>query len=76
MRLRQLYPDTTVEEISENTGFEIAVADDLSTAPLPDAEVVSIIRGLDPLGIHLKELRPHDRERRFAVRQPEAVEAS
>jgi glutaconate CoA-transferase subunit B len=76
LRLRQLYPDTTVEEISENTGFEIAVADDLSTAPLPDAEVVSIIRGLDPLCIHLKELRPHDRERRFAVRQPDTVEAS
>jgi glutaconate CoA-transferase subunit B len=76
LRLRQLYPDTTVEEISENTGFEIAVADDLSTAPLPDVEVVSIIRGLDPLCIHLKELRPHDRERRFAVRQPDAVEPS
>ncbi len=76
LRLRQLYPDTTIEEISENTGFEFAVADDLSTAPLPDPDVVSIIRGLDPLGIHLKELRPHDRERRFTVRQHEAVEAS
>ena len=65
LRLRQLYPDTTVEEVSENTDFEIIVADDLSTVPLPDSNAVSIIRKLDPLGIHLKELRPHDRERRF-----------
>jgi glutaconate CoA-transferase, subunit B len=76
LRLRRLYPDTTVDEISENTGFEILVADDLSTAPLPSPDVVSIIRGLDPLGVHLKELRSHDRERRFAARQREVLEAS
>jgi len=52
------------------------LADDLSIAPRPKPEVIAIIRGLDPLGIHLKELRPRDRERRFAVRLPEAVEAS
>jgi glutaconate CoA-transferase, subunit B len=75
LRLRQTYPDTTVEEISENTGFELIVADDLPVTPLPGSDVISIIREFDPLGIHLKELRPHDRERRFGVRQPEAVEA-
>jgi glutaconate CoA-transferase subunit B len=76
MRLRQLYPDTTVEEVAENTGFELIVADDLSIAPLPTLEAIVIIRGLDPLGVHLKELRPPDRRRRFDVRQPEAMEAS
>ena len=76
LRLRQLYPDTTVDEVAENTGFELIVADDLSIAPLPAPEAIAIIRGLDPLGIHLKELRPHDRRRRFGVRQPEAMEAS
>jgi glutaconate CoA-transferase, subunit B len=76
LRLRQVYPDTTVEEIAENSGFDIVLADDLSIAPRPKPEVIAIIRGLDPLGIHLKELRPRDRERRFAVRLPEAVEAS
>ncbi len=75
LRLRQLYPDTTVEEVSENTDFEIIVADDLSTVPLPDSNAVSIIRKLDPLGVHLKELRSHDRERSFAARQHEALEA-
>jgi glutaconate CoA-transferase, subunit B len=76
LRLRQLYPDTTIDEVAENTGFDIVVADTVSTVPLPDHDVVSIIRGLDPLDVHLKELRPHDRERRFAARQSEPVEAS
>ncbi len=76
LRLRQLYPDTTIEEVAENTGFDLLVADDLSIAPLPSPEAVAIIRDLDPLGIHLKELRANDRRRRFGVRQPEAVGAS
>jgi glutaconate CoA-transferase subunit B len=75
LRLRQVYPDTTVEEIAENSGFNIVVADDLSVVLLPSSEVIGIIRGLDPLGVHLKEQRPRDRERRFAVRLPEAVGA-
>jgi glutaconate CoA-transferase subunit B len=75
LRLRQVYPDTTVEEVAENSGFDIVVADDLSVALPPSSEVIGIIRGLDPLGVHLKELRPRDRERRFAVRLPEAVGA-
>jgi glutaconate CoA-transferase, subunit B len=76
MRLRQLYPDTTLEEVAENTGFELIVADDLSITPLPTPKAIAIIRGLDPLGVHLKELRPPDRRRRFGVRQPEAMETS
>jgi len=76
LRLRQLYPDTTIEDVAENTGFELIIADDLSVVPLPAPEAIAIIRGLDQLGVHLKELRPPDRDRRLDARQPEAVEAS
>lgn len=75
LRLRQLYPDTTIEDVAENTGFDVPVGDDLSIVSLPGPGVLSIIRALDPLGIHLKELRPRDRERRFAVEFQEVVEA-
>ena len=76
LRLRQLYPDTTVDEVAENTGFELIVADDLSIAPLPAPEAIGIIRGTRSAWHPPQGIRPHDRRRRFGVRQPEAMEAS
>jgi hypothetical protein len=34
---------------------------------MPDAKAVAIIRALDPLFVHRKELRPADNERRFPL---------
>jgi glutaconate CoA-transferase subunit B len=67
LRLRELYPDTTLDDIARNTEFAPAVAEDLRTMPLPSAEIVALIRALDPLEIHRKELRPADLERSFAL---------
>jgi glutaconate CoA-transferase subunit B len=66
LRLREIYPDTTLEEVRENTEFALHVSEDLRTTPLPSDEIVGIIRELDPLGVHVKELRPGDRERRYS----------
>lgn len=67
LRLCGLYPDTRVEEVAESTGFPLRVAEDVGVLPLPGDDVVAIIRGLDPLGVHVKELQPPDRARRLAV---------
>ncbi len=67
LQLKALYPDVSLEEVRASTGFELRVASPLETIPLPDAAAVAIVRGLDPLGIHLKELQPADRDRRFAI---------
>lgn len=67
LRLRAVCPDTEVEEIAANTGFPLRVAERLEPMPLPDAEAVALIRRLDPLGVHRKELRAADLERRFAL---------
>jgi len=67
LRLRAVYPDTSIEEIADNTEFRVQVADDVATIPLPDADAVAIVRALDPLGVHLKELSAADRERRFRL---------
>jgi glutaconate CoA-transferase, subunit B len=67
LRLRAVYPDVDVAEVAANTGFELRVADDLHTAALPDAEGLALIRRLDPMGVHCKELRAADRERRFTL---------
>ena len=66
-RLRGAYPDTGIAEIAANTGFTLRVADDFAVLPLPDAETIAIIRKLDPMNVHGKELRPADRDRHFAL---------
>ena len=66
-RLRSVYTDTTLEEVALNTGFALRSLDVLEPMPLPDARAVAIIRALDPLQVHRKELRPTDNERRFPL---------
>jgi glutaconate CoA-transferase subunit B len=66
LRLCGLYPDVTLAEVAENTGFALRVAPDLATLPLPDAQAVALLRRLDPLQVHAKELRGPERERHFA----------
>lgn len=66
-RLAQLYPDTTVEIVAENTEFEFPIRDDLRTIDLPSPEMIEIIRELDPLRIHERELSPSDRDRSFTL---------
>ncbi len=66
LRLCALYPDTTLDEVAQSTGFPLVIADDLGPVVLPGPDVVAMIRALDPLGVHVKELQPRDRTRRFA----------
>ena len=65
--LRSVHPDVTVEEVRDNTQFELSVADPVETTPAPDPEVVALIRRLDPLRIHEREIRSDDRSRRFEL---------
>src|SRR5262249_42419738 len=67
MRLRALYPDTSVEDILDNTEFKPAIAAEIGTIPAPDSSVVELIRRLDPLKIHEKEIRAEDRWRGFEI---------
>lgn len=60
LRLDSLYPHTSVEEVLENTEFEPKIKKELKTVSLPSFEVLSIIRNLDPLRIHERELLPRD----------------
>jgi glutaconate CoA-transferase subunit B len=66
-QLKAVFPDTELREIEVNTGFPLKLAERLQPIPLPDAESVALIRRLDPLGVHRKELRPADLERHFSV---------
>lgn len=67
LRLCALYPDVGVDEVVQNTGFALRVADEVRTLPLPDARNVNLQRKLDPLQVHVKELRATERARRFVI---------
>ncbi|MFQ5684000.1 MAG: CoA-transferase subunit beta, partial [Candidatus Binatia bacterium] len=48
MCLEGLQPGATVEEVKDNTGFDLMVKDDLYKAPPPTEEELKILRTLDP----------------------------
>jgi len=66
-QLRAVYPDTSVELVAENTEFDFPVAENLTTADLPDIEMIEFIRRMDPMKIHQRELRQADRQRDFQL---------
>jgi glutaconate CoA-transferase subunit B len=48
MQLLALHPGATVEQVRENTGFEVLVSPQLTTTKPPTDEELSILRMLDP----------------------------
>jgi glutaconate CoA-transferase subunit B len=47
MVLTSLHPGCTVEQVRENTGWKMAIAEDLKYIEPPTAEELRIIRGQD-----------------------------
>jgi len=67
MRLKALYPDISLDEVLENTGFKPRLASEIEIIPPPEQSVVEFIRRFDPLKVHEKELRVEDIRRRFSI---------
>jgi glutaconate CoA-transferase subunit B len=66
-RLAAVYPDTSVDEVLANTAFTPRLAAKVETIPAPEHSVVELIRRLDPLRVHEKEIRAEDMRRGFAI---------
>lgn len=67
MRLRALYPDMSVDDVLENTEFMPRLAAKIDSIPSPDLLVVDLIRRLDPLKVHEKEIRAQEMGRGFEI---------
>ena len=65
LRLRALYPDTTVQDVLDNTEFEPVIASEVSAVPLPTQAHVALIRRFDPLRTHQREFKSTDLSRCF-----------
>lgn len=66
-RLCAVRPDLSVDDVRQNTGFELRVATSVEVLAAPDREVLELIRKLDPLKVHEHEIRADDRDWRIAA---------
>ena len=57
MRVISLHPGVPLAEVQENTGFELAVSDELGETAAPTDEQMQIISELDPLNFRAKQLK-------------------
>ncbi len=67
LRLRALYPDTSIQDVLDNTEFEPVIVPDVNTVPLPTPEQVALIRRFDVLNTHQQEFKAMDLARRFSL---------
>lgn len=68
-RLRQLFPDVSLEDVEAATAFELRVAPDLGTVPPPGTAELSALRAVDPLGVRRSEFSPQELRRSFSPGQ-------
>ena len=55
MQLQTYHPGHSVDEIKENTGFDLLVALDVAETPAPETKIVKLIRSLDPDNVRRTE---------------------
>lgn len=65
-RLRQIFPDVTLDEVRAATGFELRVASDLSPVHPPSAAELAVLRAIDPLGVRRSEFSATELRRTFS----------
>ena len=71
-RLREIFPDVSVDEIRTATGFELDVAGDLRTPRPPSAAELAVLRSLDSLRVRESEFPARELSRTFAEHQGQA----
>lgn len=69
-RLRQLFPDVSLDDVRSATGFELAVAADLRPVPPPSTAEIAALRAVDPLGVRRSEFSARELRRTFTHGEP------
>jgi len=54
MKLISVHPGVTVEQVKENTGFDLMIPDDVPTSQPPTEEELGRLKEIDPAGIIIK----------------------
>jgi glutaconate CoA-transferase subunit B len=53
IRLATVHPGVTVQQVIENSGFDLIVPRNVPTTELPTHEELSLLRVIDPNGIYI-----------------------
>jgi len=53
IRLATIHPGVTLQEIKENTGFDLIMPENVPTTEPPTYEELAILRAIDPHGIYI-----------------------
>ncbi|NND82412.1 MAG: ketoacid CoA transferase [Gammaproteobacteria bacterium] len=56
IQLDSLHPGVELQEVVDNTGFELLIPDNVSTTPQPDADDLVILQRVDPNNLRLKAI--------------------
>ena len=64
-RLVQLFPDVSLAEVREATGFPVEAAGDLRAVRPPSVGELAAVRSVDPLGVRRSEFSPRELDRTF-----------
>lgn len=56
MQIVSLHPGVTAEQVQENTGFELAIPDNIPETPAPTQAQIDILNELDPHNIRAKQI--------------------
>ncbi len=56
MRLVSLHPGVGLQDVVDNTGFELVIPEKLDTTPTPTPDALKLLRELDPKGYAQKEV--------------------
>jgi acyl CoA:acetate/3-ketoacid CoA transferase beta subunit len=55
LRLTKLMPDITIDQVIENTGFELIMASRVDVVDLPTESELNLLREIDPEGIYFRD---------------------
>jgi len=53
IRLATIHPDVSVQQVLDNTGFDLIVQEKVPTTELPTCEELELLRAIDPNGIYV-----------------------
>ena len=53
MKVEALHPGVTIEEIRDNTGFDLLIDEDLKQTEAPTDEELRVLRHLDPDQVYI-----------------------
>ncbi len=56
MRLVSVHPGVELQQVVDNTGFQLVIPDGVDTTPVPTQEILGLLRELDPRGHAQKEV--------------------